>query len=100
MGKQINSNHSGTHFLLLHENMHLVKISKFNYLTSPLRGSTLSTIEEFVIKAENYDVTIYLLENLFGSKDMLMNTPPLSKLNIQPLRSSDVKLSTRMFDNI
>ncbi|XP_054709142.1 uncharacterized protein LOC129218845 [Uloborus diversus] len=89
----------------IHKNPGLSKIQKFNYLRSYLGGPAAMAIEGFEITDDNYDAALKILEERFGSKDLiiqehfdkLLNLTPVYKLNdISKLRKMHNEIETNV----
>ncbi|XP_070571139.1 uncharacterized protein [Ptychodera flava] len=57
----------------IHQNSHLSRIEKFNYLRSKLHGDALNAISGMTPSNENYDVAVRLLCERFGDNQTVIN---------------------------
>ena len=57
----------------VHDNGHLDKVTKFNYLRSLLQGTAAATISGLSLSEENYEEAITLLKSRYGNKQVLIS---------------------------
>ena len=69
---------------VIHKNVHLSPVEKLNYLKTKLSGEAVKLIGGLTLSNENYDISIQLLKERYGSTQIVINAHYMSLLNLAP----------------
>ena len=85
----------------IHENDSLKDITKFNCLTSYLKGPTKAAIPGILITESNYLEAVELLQKRFGNKQILITFNIDQLLSISPVNNiNEIKKSRQLLDKV
>ena len=71
----------------VHQNPHLSRIDKFNYLRSLLEGTAYDAVAGLALSDVNYDKAIEIQRKRFGNKQLIVSRHMDSLLNASPVTS-------------
>ena len=69
---------------VVHDNVSLSKIDKFNYLRSLLEGAASRAIQGLALSSDNYDSAVEILERRFGKTQQIISAHLEEILKLQP----------------
>lgn len=87
--------------LTIHRNTSLSNISKFRYLRSYLVGKAQVAIKGLQMTEDNYSITVDVLKQRFGRKDLIIDDHMSRLLRMRPVHdSSNVERLRALFDEL
>ena len=85
---------------MVHNNLNLTSIDKFNYLHSLLERTAAEAVSGLTLTAANFEETISILKKRFGTKRQIVNKHMDTLLNLETVSFHNLKGLQHLFDKV